>query len=181
MNILYAIYVAIGTLLQEMAKLATAVQSNSDKLDQVLTILTEVPPIAGAEITFKEVPMKALSHGHNGKIKFVLNDNGTATGTISFTDPVGAPTVEATGATNQTTLTSNNPAVTFVADATGLIVTATPVTPVVLPLATGVIVTASIIVTNPDASVLGPFACDNSADPMNVTATGPGGASITFA
>jgi hypothetical protein len=166
------------------------------KQDQILSILNESPPITGAEIVFgndnyndndKENntnTMSSLTKQTNkpkGKLKFVLADNGTATGTISFVDAVGAPTSPAPGATVATTLTSSSPAIGFTVDPTGLIVTATPVTPPVLPLATNVVVTASVTVTNTDGSVLGPFTCDNSADPMNVTATGPTGASIAFA
>ena len=162
------------------------------KQDRILSILNESPPIAEAEIVFNNTntekeninTMSSLTKQTNkpkGKLKFVLADNGTATGTISFVDAVSAPTSPASGATVATTLTSSSPAIGFTTDPTGLIVTATPVTPPVLPLATGVIVTASVTVTNTDGSVLGPFSCDNSADPMNVTATGPTGASIAFA
>lgn len=127
--------------------------------------------------------MAKLQHGSKGKMKFVLNDvNGTATGTISFVDGATPPqpTAPAAGATVATSLSSNNPGVNFTVDATGLIVTATPATPLPTPLPTGVIVTASVTITNTDGSTVA-LTCDNSADPMNVVAGGPAGAQITFA
>lgn len=181
MFILDGIYAGIAALLRGQAKLAAAVQSDSDKLDQILKILTAEPPIAAAEIQFEETEMAKVSHGSKGRLKFVLNDNGTATGTISFVDAVGAPTQPAAGATIATTVSSSDPGVTVSVDATGLIVTAAPATPLPSPLPQGVIVTASVTITNTDASVLGPFTCSNSADPLNVTAGGPAGATITFA
>ena len=159
-NKLDAIYEGIGVLLRGQAnqktadsELAATVHASDEKLDhkldqidqkldQIHTILTEPPPIADADITFEEnTTMTKLAAGHKGKLKFVLNTNGTATGTISFTDTTGTPTQAAPGATIATTLTSSNPAaVTATVDATGLIVTATPVMPVPMPIPTGVII-----------------------------------------
>lgn len=181
MGILDAIYGGVTALFRGQEKLAKAVQSNSDKLDQIIKILTEEPPIAGAEINFEESEMKPLHHSAKGKLKFVLNDNGTATGTISFLDSVGVPTAPAAGATVATTATSSDPGVTASVDATGLIVTAAPASPLPSPLPQGVVISCSVSITNTDGSVLGPFTCDDSADPLNVTAGGPAGASITFA
>lgn len=163
------------------AKSQATAQSCSDKLDQILAILTEPAPVDGAEITFKENDMSKLHHTSKGKLKFVLNDNGSATGTISFVDSVGAVTTPAVGATISTTATSSDPGVTTSVDATGLLVTATPASPLPNPLPQGVVISASVTITNPDATVLGPFTCDNSADPLNVTAGGPAGAHIVFA
>ena len=73
------------------------------------------------------------------------------------------------------------PAVTVSVDATGLIVTAAPASPLPDPLPQGVVITASVTITDTDGSVLGPFTCDDSKDPLNVTAGGPAGATITFA
>jgi len=186
MSVLDAIFRAIYTDFAQQqatnAQLAAAIQSNSAKLDQILAILNEPAPIEAADLTFKDNDMsKPLHHSSKGKMKFVLNDNGTATGTITFTDSVGVPTTPAAGATVATNVTSSDPGVTVAVDATGLIVTATPVVPIPSPIPTGVIVTASVTITNPDGTVLGPFTCDDSGDPLNVTATGPAGASITFA
>lgn len=169
---------AIAEQQRELEEISQVVKSNAGKLDQIIGYLTEPAPIAGAELIFKENDMSKL---HKGKMKFVLNDNGSATGTISFTDSVGVPTAPAAGASVSTTVTSSDPGVTVAVDATGLIVTATPVTPIPSPIPTGVIVTAVVTVTNADGTVLGPFTCDDSADPLNVTATGPAGASIVFA
>ncbi len=166
------------------AKSQATAQSCSDKLDQILAILTEPAPVDGAEITFAKEQNdmgKALHHGARGKMKFVLNDNGTATGTISFIDSVGAPTAPVAGATISTTATSSDPGVTTSVDATGLLVTAAPASPLPNPLPQGVVISASVTITNPDATVLGPFTCDNSADPLNVTAGGPAGAHIVYA
>lgn len=162
---------------------AIAAQRDLDgaKLDQILAILNEPASIDGAEINFKETNMSKLHHTAKGKLKFVLNDNGTATGTISFVDAAGAATTPAAGATIATTVTSSDPGVTASVDATGLIVTAAPASPLPSPLPQGVVITASVTVTNTDATVLGPFSCDDSADPLNVTAGGPAGATITFA
>lgn len=161
--------------------LAEQVQVQGAALAQILAILNEPAPIDGVTLTFKENDMSKLHSTSKGKMKFVLNDNGSATGTISFTDSVGVPTAPAAGASVSTTVTSSDPGVAVAVDATGLIVTATPVTPIPSPIPTGVIVTAVVTVTNADGTVLGPFTCDDSADPLNVTATGPAGASIVFA
>jgi len=177
---LSAIYNGFAAQKTASDALAAAVQANSEKLDQVLAILNAPDPIAGADITFEE-NMSKLHHSSKGKLKFVLNDSGTATGTISFVDAAGAPTAPATGATVATTVTSSDPGVTASVDATGLIVTAAPASPLPSPLPQGVVITASVTITNTDGSVLGPFSCSDSADPLNVTAGGPAGASITFA
>jgi len=160
--------------------LAATVQLQSSQLAQILEILNEPDPISGAEIKFKENNMTKLQHSSHGKLKFKLNDSGTATGTISFFDSVGAPTTPAAGATIATTVTSSDPGVTVSVDATGLIVTAAPASPLPSPLPQGVVVSFTTNVTNTDGSVLGPFTGDNSADPLNVTAGGPAGATITF-
>lgn len=166
---------------RELEEISQVVKTNAGKLDQIIGYLTEPAPIAGAELTFKENDMSKLHSTSKGKMKFVLNDNGSATGTISFSDSVGVPTAPAAGASVSTTVTSSDAGVTVAVDATGLIVTATPVIPIPSPIPTGVIVTAVVTVTNADGTVLGPFTCDDSADPLNVTATGPAGASIVFA
>jgi hypothetical protein len=160
--------------------ISATVQLNGTKLDQILSILNEPSPIGGAEITFKD-KMSKLTHSARGKMKFVLNDNGSATGTITLVDSVGVPTSPVSGATIATTATSSDPGVTVSVDSTGLIVTAAPAQPLPSPLPQGVVITASITITNPDSIVLGPFTCDDSADPLNVTAGGPSGAKITFA
>ena len=160
--------------------LAAAVQLQSSQLAQILAILTEPDPIAGADLTF-EGNMSKLHHTSKGKLKFVLNDNGTATGTISFVDAAGAHTAPAAGATIATTVTSSDPGVTATVDATGLIVTVAPASPLPDPLPQGVVISASVTITDTDGTVLGPFSCDDSKDPLNVTAGGPAGATITFA
>ena len=178
------IYVAV---LNGRAEQKAAIGIVETKLDlmletqnQILAILNAPDPIAGADITFEE-HMSKLHHSSKGKLKFVLNDNGTATGTISFVDAAGVPTAPATGATIATTVTSSDPGVTASVDATGLIVTAAPASPLPSPLPQGVVISCSVTITNTDGSVLGPFTCDDSADPLNVTAGGPAGATITFA
>lgn len=180
MSILDRIYGAIVLAVTEIEAISAAVKTNSAKLDQILSILNEPAPVDGAKITFEEGKM-ALKHNAKGKMKFVLNDNGTATGTITFTDAAGAATTPATGATVSTTVTSSDPGVTASVDSTGLIVTAAPASPLPNPLPTGVVISASVTITNADGTVLGPFTCDDSADPLNVTAGGPAGAHITFA
>jgi hypothetical protein len=162
------------------AALATQRDLDSARLDQILAILNEPDPIAGADIHFEE-NMSKLHHSSKGKLKFVLNDNGTATGTISFVDAAGAATTPAAGATIATTVTSSDPGVTASVDATGLIVSVAPASPLPSPLPLGVVISASVTITNTDGTVLGPFPCDDSKDPLNVTAGGPAGATITFA
>ena len=148
---------------------------------QILAILDEPDPIAGADIKFEENDMSKLHSTSKGNLKFVLNDNGTATGTITFLDAARAHTAPAAGATIATTVASSDPGVTVSVDATGLIVTAAPASPLPDPLPQGVVISASVTITNTDGTVLGPFPCDNSKDPLNVTAGGPAGAAITFA
>lgn len=172
---------ALAMQQREIEEISQVVKSNGAKLDQIIGYLTEPAPITGATLTFEETDMSKLHHNSKGKMKFVLNDNGTATGTIAFTDSVDVPTTPAAGASVSTTVTSSDPGVTVSVDATGLVVTATPVTPIPTPIPTGVVVTAVITITNADGTVIGPLTCDNSADPLNVTAGGPAGATITFA
>lgn len=172
---------ALAMQQREIEEISQVVKSNGAKLDQIIGYLTEPAPITGATLTFEETDMSKLHHNSNGKMKFVLNDNGTATGTITFTDSVDAPTTPAAGASVSTTVTSSDPGVTVSVDATGLVVTATPVTPIPTPIPTGVVVTAVITITNADGTVIGPLTCDNSADPLNVIAGGPAGATILFA
>jgi len=181
LSILDRIYEAIVTAVEDIKQISSAVQINSGKLDQILSILNEPAPPVGAAIKFKENEMTKLQHNSKSKMKFVLNDNGTATGTITFVDASGAPTQTVVGATVATTATSSDPGVTVSVDPTGLIVTAAPASPLPLPLPQGVVISFSITITNPDGSTIGPLTCDNSADPLNVTAGGPAGAHITFA
>lgn len=160
--------------------LIAAAQSISAKLDQILSILLEPATITGAELTLQGVNgMKAMTHktGAKAKVDFVLQDNGTATGTISFVDSVGEPTVTQTGATVATNPVSSDPGVVVSVDATGLVLTIAPASPVPNPLPVGVTITATVIITNPDASTITLTAV---SDPIDVVAGGPAGASISL-
>lgn len=153
-------------------------QVNSQKLDRILSILLEPAPIAGAVITLggpmgssKKAPLKA-------SVDFQLADNGTATGTISFVDSVGEPTSPVSGATVATSPTSSDPGITVSVDSTGLILTIAPASPLPTPLPTDVIITASITITNPDGSTVGPFTATSQG--IDLVAGGPAGASISL-
>jgi len=86
-------------------------------------------------------------------IDFEVQENGTATGTISFVDADGKPTAAQVGSTFSTTLTTSNPALGAKVDMTGLEVTLTPVAPVPVPLATDMTVTAVTKITVPGGGI----------------------------
>ena len=154
-------------------------QSNSAKLDQILDIL-KGPPIAGAEVgawqektTMQKTRVLKAAVGD-----FQLQDNGTATAPIGFVDSVGEPAVLQSGATVSTSLTSSDPNLTPTVDSTGLIITVTPslATPLpALPIL-DITITATVTVTNPDASTIGPFTA--VSDGIDLVAGGPAGAQI---
>lgn len=167
-------------------RILAAVETQGDQITEIINILNDQSSaIVGAQLEFQKGVnnMKTINHSSKakGKMKFTLNDDGTATGTISFVDHAGAAVVPDAGATVSTLVTSSDPGVVVAVDTTGLIVTAAPASPLPSPLPQGVVVTATVSITVADLSVLGPFACDNSADPLNVTAGGISGAHITFA
>lgn len=123
--------------------------------------------------------MKTLTHKSNAKAKldFVLVDNGTATGTISFVDSAGEATVPQTGATIDTNPASSDPGVVVSVDSTGLILTITPATPLPTPLPVGVTITATVLITNTDGTIITLTA---TSAPLDVVAGGPAGASISL-
>lgn len=123
--------------------------------------------------------MKTINRHFSGKAKldFVLSDAGTATGTISFVDSVGEPTVPVSGATVATNPVPSDPGVTVSVDATQLILTITPTTPLPTPLPTGVTITATVVISNPDTSVITLTAVSAALD---VVSGGPAGASISL-
>jgi hypothetical protein len=161
MNILLLIYTAI---VNGFAVLKSQIESANAKLDQILAILNESPDstLSGISITLTEGAPNMSAHAHKLAVKaaitdFTINDDGTATGTISFIDKVGAQTGPPVGATVATNATSSDPGIVPSLDSTGLIVTLTPLNPAPTPLPTGVTVTAVTTVTNPDGTVQGPF------------------------
>jgi len=178
-----------GTITAEMSILDLIYAqdlANGQKLDQILAILNEVPTtnvIAGAQITLTKGAANMSAHKLAVKAAitdFTLNDDGTATGTISFTDKSGAPTGPPVGATVGTNVTSSDPGIVPSVDTTGLIVTLTPLNPAPSPLPTGVTVTATITVTDTAGVTQGPFTAvtqpiDLVADPEAL-----GGASISL-
>ena len=121
---------------------------------------------------------KLTSHSNaKAKLDFVLSDAGTATGTIYFVDSVGEPTVPQTGATVGTNPTSSDPGVVVSVDSTGLILTISPASPLPNPLPVGVVISATIVITNPDSTTI---TLSAASAPVDVVAGGPAGASISL-
>lgn len=161
-----------------------AVAQNKALLDQILNILLEPAPIAGAIITLThEGEEMAFNYKPKAAAKaaldFQLGDGGKATGTITFVDTFGEKTQPATGATVSTAVTVSDPASLQVSvDPTGLIISIAPQSPLPNPLTTGNVVTAVITITNPDGTVLTLTAVSEGID---LVAGGPAGASIALA
>lgn len=181
MNILQRILAAVEEAIVQLANLAGGVAQANSKLDQILSILLAPAPIAGAAITLTEGALQPMSKRLTSAAvgDFVLQDNGTATGTISFVDAVGEPTVPQTGATVSTTLVSSDPDLTPTIDSTGLVITVT-VSLVGLPTLpiNDITVTATITITNPDGSTIGPLTAVSQG--IDLVAGGPAGASISL-
>jgi len=180
MNILLSIYAAI---VNGFAGLKSQIESANAKLDQILAILNEQPAtnvITGAQINLSEgANMQAKKLSKAAAIgDFQLLDNGTATATISFVDSVGEPTAPVAGATVATNVTSSDPGIVVALDSTGLVITVSPASPLPTPLPTGVTITATPTITNPDGSTLGPFTA--VSQPIDLVAGGPAGASIAL-
>jgi hypothetical protein len=115
-------------------------------------------------------------------VDFTLADNGTATGTITFTDAAGYPTTAMPGATVATTLVTSNPALGATIDSTGLVIALAPVAPLPTPLPTDLTVTATINITNPAGTTpatVGPITATN-AQGIDLVDGGPFGASISL-
>jgi hypothetical protein len=178
MNILAVIFAAITN---GFAALKAQVESNSAKLDQILSILNEVPTtnvIAGAKIGPWEVKSMAKAKAiHSATVgDFQLQDDGTATAPIILTDSVGEPAVLQPGATVTTTLVASDPDVVPTIDSTGLVVSiavslVTP--PPALPI-NGITVTGTVNGSNPDGTTFGPFTAVSG--PIDLNAGGPAGA-----
>jgi hypothetical protein len=167
----------------QITALQTAVDQANAKLDQIINILLEPAPIAGAAITLIEgANMAAKKLAVKAAVgDFQLLDNGTATGTISFVDAVGEPTSPQAGATVTTTLVSSDPDLTATIDSTGLVISiaVSLVTPLpTLPI-TDITVTATINITNPDGTTVGPLTAASQG--IDLVAGGPAGASISLA
>jgi hypothetical protein len=113
----------------------------------------------------------------NAVVDLQMLDSGTAKATISFVDAAGLATVPVTGATVATTATMSNPAIVATVDPTGLVVNLAPSVPPVL--ATGVVLTVSVTITNPDATVLGPFT--GTGNPIDVVGSAIAGVSLVEA
>lgn len=101
-------------------------------------------------------------------------DNGTATATISFVDAAGLATIPVTGATVATTATMSSPAIVATVGPTGLTVGLAPSVPP--QLVTGVVLTVSVTITNPDNTVLGPFT--GTGNPIDVVGSTIAGISL---
>lgn len=179
MNILAVIFAAITN---GFAVLKAQVESNAQKLDEILAILNQVPAtnvIAGAQITLGAI-MKTKNAAKAAVGDFQLLDNGTATGTISFVDAAGEPAVLQPGATVVTTLAVSDPDLTATIDSTGLVISiavslqGTPALPI-----TGITVTATVNVTNTDGTTVGPLTAVSQG--IDLVAGGPAGASISLA
>jgi hypothetical protein len=157
--------------------------SSSANLDQILSILNEVPAtnvIAGAKIGPWEVKSMAKAKAVHSAVvgDFQLQDNGTATAPITFTDAVGEPAVLQSGATVSTTLVSSDPDVSASIDSTGQVVTisVTLVSPLpTLPI-TGITITSTSTITNTDGTTAGPFSA--TSGPVDLNAGGPAGATF---
>lgn len=167
-SILWRIYNVLCEIKEEARKANT-------KLEQLVSLLLQEPPIAGATLTFEGVPNML-----NAKLFFSLLDDGTGTGNIAFTDKFGELTNPPSGAVITTTLITSNPILLASVDATGLVVTISLDTtnPLPNPLPTGLTVTASISIANPDGSTTSVTAV---SDAINVVAGGVAGATLAFA
>jgi hypothetical protein len=154
---------------------------------QILAILLEPPPIAGAVIALslskKKEGTTMLSQTHVASVDLTLQDNGTATGTISFTDAAGQPDTAPAGSTISTTLTTSSPFLGAVIDATGLVITLSPVPsptppPFPTPMPVDMTVTAVVTVTPPGSPALGPFTA--TSEGIDLVAGPIAGAAISF-
>jgi len=163
--------------------LAAKVDAQGQQIAQILAILNEAPAtnvIVGASITLIEgADMQAKKISKAAAIgDFQLLDNGTATATISFVDSVGEPTAPVAGATVATNVVSSDPGIVVALDSTGLVITVSPASPLPTPLPTGVTITATPTITNPDGTTVGPFTA--VSQPIDLVAGGPAGASISL-
>jgi hypothetical protein len=154
---------------QQLTNIQNVQTEQTKLLEQILQQLQ--PPLATAlVITFtsddqnkeKEENNMDKNKATKAGVDFQLLDNGTATATVSFVDSVGNPTVAPNGAA-PATFTSSDPSITV--SATGpLTATLTPTA-----LATGVIITASVVVTDP-TGVNPPVTLTGSGNPIDVVA-----------
>jgi hypothetical protein len=175
MSILDRILLDIEEVKQQLA-------ADTQKLNQILNILLEPAPIAGAAITLQEGANMAVKKAaaKAAVADFQLLDNGTATGTISFVDAAGEPTTPQAGATVTTTLAVSDPDLSATIDTTGLVITigVTLVTPLpTLPIL-DITVTATINIANPDGTTVGPLTAVSQG--IDLVAGGPAGASISL-
>jgi hypothetical protein len=146
-------------------------QEQTKLLEQILQQL-QPPPATGIIISFVSNESQEEKDNMTNKAKatkagvdFQLLDNGTATATVSFVDSVGNPTSTPVGAA-PAVYTSSNPAVVSVGatNADGVSATLTP-----LSLGTGVIVSATVTVTDP-TGVNPPVTLSGSGNPIDVIA-----------
>lgn len=155
-----------------------------DAANQILALLT--PHIAGITITFSlgetmnnPSNPKPVSKLRGASLAIDIPDDGskTVTAIVGFVDDVGNPALTAPGSVAATTVTLSNPAITATVDSTGLVITLapTPVVPPAIPtLATGVSVSVTVTLTNPDGTVVGPFTVTGDTL-ISVVAGGPAG------
>jgi hypothetical protein len=177
-NILQRIEYKIDLLQQGQQQIILTVQKNQNLLNQVLNILTAPVPIAGTVITLEKTKMTKKVKVGGTTLDLQILDTGTATGTISFVDSLGEPTVPETGANVSTSVTTSDPGAVASIDSTGLIITISLASPAPNPLPVGVTVTAVTTVSNPDGTTAGPFTAVSPA--FDFQAGGPAGTQIVL-
>jgi hypothetical protein len=138
-------------------QIANAILANEK---QILSLLTP-PPVAGIIITFEGEDMVTRA-----TLDIQIPDDGsrTVTANLGFVDKVGAATQPVPNATVATAATMSDPSLVASVDATGTVITISvvPFTTPPATLPTGVILSVSTTITNPDNTVLGPFSAAGS-------------------
>jgi hypothetical protein len=144
------------------ARVTTLQQQTAASQQAILTDLHAIyellipPPVAGVVITFQNGEEEDMAVTRAALDITIPDDgSGNAKAVLSFIDKAGLPTATVSGASVATVATMSNPAIVATVDATGLNITMAPATPPVL--ATGVTLSVSVTITNPDNTVLGPF------------------------
>ena len=123
--------------------------------EQHIVALLTPPVVTGIVVIFEKGEHMSKTVGASIDIQVPEDGSQNATAIIGFVDKNAFPTQPVAGATVATVATMSNPALVATVDPTGLNITIAPSVPPVA--ATGVTLSVSVTITNPDGTTIGPL------------------------
>lgn len=168
---------------QQITSLQQQLESTAAQLQTIIEAVT-VPPIAGVVVTISQqgAANMNVSRAVKAGLDLQIPDDGSkpTKGTITFVDKVEQPTNPVAGATVATVATLSDPSLVATVSADGLTVAVVPAAPTAfsgpLPI-TGITLSVSVTITNPDGTTIGPLPA-TATPAMDLVTSAIGGVQI---